>query len=319
MMTMLPTPRPATRFAIGALLAGAALGMSWAIPAVRDGGTGMLLLLASVVTSTWLCGWRAGLLATALCAFGQVGLVLLEEYDFVFESVRLTVFFLVALLILGLAVLRQDAEESLISSETQLRAILENSLDPIGVSRDGIHEYVNPAYLRLFGFRNPRDLLGQSVLGIIANDERAAIQRRIERRARGETLEGCYETRGRRADGSEFEMEVHVSTYRLNGDQYSLVILRDITARQAAMREKELLIANLREALSKVKALSGLLPTCAGCRKIRDDAGEWQDMETYISEHSEADFSHGLCPGCAERLYPEVFGSEGTAAPAGAR
>ncbi len=313
MTAILPTPSQSIRFAIGALSAGLALGMSWAIPAVRYGETGMLLLLAAVVTSTWLCGWRVGLFATALCAFGHVGLVLLEGQDFVFESIRLTVFFLVALLILGLAVLRQDAEESLISSETQLRAILENSLDPIGVSRDGIHEYVNPSYLRLFGFRNPRELLGQSVLGVIANDERAAIQRRIERRARGETLEGCYETRGRRADGSEFAMEVHVSTYRLNSEQYSLVILRDITARQGAMREKELLIADLREALSKVKALSGLLPTCAGCRKIRDDAGEWQDMETYISAHSEADFSHGLCPHCAERLYPEVFGPKGGA------
>lgn len=319
MTAMLPTPKQSIRFAIGALSAGLALAMSWAIPAVRDGETGMLLLLAAVVTSTWLCGWRAGLLATALCAFGHVGLVLLEGHDFVFESIRLTVFFLVALLILGLAVLRQDAEESLISSETQLRAILENSLDPIGVSRDGIHEYVNPAYLRLFGFRNPRDLLGQPVLGVIAEDERATIQRRIERRRRGETLEGRYETRGRRADGSEFAMEVHVSTYRLNGDQFSLVILRDITARKEAMREKELLIADLREALSKVKALSGLLPTCAGCRKIRDDAGEWQDMETYISAHSEADFSHGLCPPCAERLYPDVFGPKGTAAVSTAR
>jgi PAS domain S-box-containing protein len=319
MTAMLPTPRQSIRFAIGALAAGLALAMSWVIPAVRDGETGMLLLLAAVVTSTWLCGWRAGLFATALCAFGHVGLVLLEGQDFVFESIRLTVFFLVALLILGLAVLRQDAEESLISSETQLRSILENSLDPIGVSRDGIHEYVNPAYLRMFGYRSVRDLLGKSVLTVIAGDDRAEIQRRIDRRRRGEQVEGCYETRGLRADGSMLEMEVHVSTYRLNGKLYSLVILRDVTERKRSMREKEMLIAELREALSKVKALSGLLPTCAGCRKIRDDAGEWQEMETYISAHSEADFSHGLCPHCAERLYPDVFGAAGSASVAKTR
>jgi PAS domain S-box-containing protein len=311
MPAMLPTPKQSFRFAIAALSAGLALAMSWAIPAIQDGETAMLLLLAAVVTSTWLCGWRAGLFATALCAVGHVGFVLLEGHDFVFESIRLTVFFLVALLILGLAVLRQDAEESLASSETQLRAILENSLDPIGVSRDGIHEYVNPAYLRLFGFHRVTDLLGKSVMTVIAEDDRAAIQRRIERRCRGEAVEGSYETRGRRADGSQFEMEVHVSTYRLNGDQFSLVILRDITERKRTMQEKELLIAELRDALSKVKTLSGLLPTCAGCRKIRDEDGEWHDMENYITDHSNAGFSHGLCPPCAERLYPDVFGPKG--------
>jgi hypothetical protein len=88
-------------------------------------------------------------------------------------------------------------------------------------------------------------------------------------------------------------------------------MVRDITERKRALREKEMLINELREALSKVKTLGGLLPTCAGCRKIRDEDGEWHDMESYISAHSEAGFSHGLCPACAERLYPEVFGPEG--------
>lgn len=310
---MLTSSNQILRFAIAALSAGVALTMSWAIPAIREGETEMLLLLAAVVTSTWLCGWRAGLFATALCAIGHVGFAFAEGRDFVFESVRLTVFFLVALLILGLAVLRQEAEESLVSSETQLRAILENSLDPIGVSRDGIHEYVNPAYLRMFGYRSARDLLGKSVLTVIAEDDRAEIQRRIERRRRGDKVEGSFETRGLRSDGSQLEMEVHVSTYRLNGNLYSLVIVRDVTERKRTLQEKESLIADLRNALSKVKTLSGLLPTCAGCRKIRDDGGEWHDMETYISDHSNAGFSHGLCPDCAERLYPDVFGPKGSA------
>ncbi len=60
----------------------------------------------------------------------------------------------------------------------------------------------------------------------------------------------------------------------------------------------------LEDALSEVKALSGLLPICASCKKIRDDRGYWNQIEKYISEHSEATFSHGLCPDCAEKLYP---------------
>ncbi len=62
----------------------------------------------------------------------------------------------------------------------------------------------------------------------------------------------------------------------------------------------------MREALSKVKMLTGMLPICASCKKIRDDKGYWNQIEAYIRNHSEADFSHGICPDCAQKLYPDV-------------
>jgi DNA-binding response OmpR family regulator len=65
--------------------------------------------------------------------------------------------------------------------------------------------------------------------------------------------------------------------------------------------------AELKEALAKVKTLSGLLPICSNCKKIRDDKGYWQQIEIYIREHSEAEFSHGICVECAQKLYPEIF------------
>jgi len=61
----------------------------------------------------------------------------------------------------------------------------------------------------------------------------------------------------------------------------------------------------LQDALAKVKILSGLLPICANCKKIRDDKGYWNQIEAYIRDHSEADFSHSICPECAKNLYPE--------------
>jgi len=64
-------------------------------------------------------------------------------------------------------------------------------------------------------------------------------------------------------------------------------------------------ITSLEEALAKVKLLSGLVPICAHCKKIRDDKGYWNQIEVYISEHSEADFSHGICPDCVHELYPD--------------
>lgn len=71
--------------------------------------------------------------------------------------------------------------------------------------------------------------------------------------------------------------------------------------------ERERLMAALQASLAQVKLLSGLLPICAACKKIRGDEGYWQQIEEFISDHSEAEFSHGICPECAQELYPEIF------------
>jgi len=68
--------------------------------------------------------------------------------------------------------------------------------------------------------------------------------------------------------------------------------------------------AELRKALDEIKVLRGILPICMSCKKIRDDEGYWQDVAVYIRDHSEAEFSHGLCPDCAKKLYPEFYGDE---------
>jgi CHASE3 domain sensor protein len=78
-----------------------------------------------------------------------------------------------------------------------------------------------------------------------------------------------------------------------------------ITKRRKVARERETLIEELQQALSQVKELSGLLPICASCKNIKDDEGYWSQIETYIREHSAAEFSHSICPTCIEKLYPE--------------
>jgi methyl-accepting chemotaxis protein len=80
-----------------------------------------------------------------------------------------------------------------------------------------------------------------------------------------------------------------------------------IEKRSTAEREKEKLIAELRQALEEIKKLEGLLPICAACKKIRDIEGTWTQIETFISERSEADFTHSICPDCAKKIYPEFF------------
>lgn len=78
----------------------------------------------------------------------------------------------------------------------------------------------------------------------------------------------------------------------------ALKLKREMDRRKA--REQE-----LEQALREVKGLRGLLPICGQCKKIRDDQGRWQAVESYIKAHSEADFSHGICPECLNKHYPD--------------
>ena len=85
------------------------------------------------------------------------------------------------------------------------------------------------------------------------------------------------------------------------------VAAKDITERKEAEEERERLILELKEALSKIRTLSGMLPICSSCKKIRDDKGYWEQIEIFISNHSEVDFSHSICPECAQVMYPEYY------------
>ena len=82
----------------------------------------------------------------------------------------------------------------------------------------------------------------------------------------------------------------------------------NLKARQRAEAERERLIAELREALANVKTLKGLIPICSSCKKVRDDLGYWTQLETYLAQHSRAEFSHGLCLDCVRKLYPDYSG-----------
>jgi sigma-B regulation protein RsbU (phosphoserine phosphatase) len=87
----------------------------------------------------------------------------------------------------------------------------------------------------------------------------------------------------------------------------ALALKKEMDCRKA--REGELRRSNdeLQKALREVKVLRGLIPICASCKKIRNDGGFWQQLEEYIGEHSEAEFSHGICQPCIKKLYPGVY------------
>ena len=110
-------------------------------------------------------------------------------------------------------------------------------------------------------------------------------------------------------DGNRISVEVNA--YPIKNEMGEVIrfvhVSKDITERKNLEQEREKLILELQAALVKVKTLSGLLPICASCKKIKDDQGYWKQIESYIREHSEAEFTHGVCPECAKKLYPQYY------------
>lgn len=87
----------------------------------------------------------------------------------------------------------------------------------------------------------------------------------------------------------------------------SVIVSRLASTRKLTIARLSSTNAELEEALAEVKQLRGILPICASCKKIRDSSGEWTDVAAYISDHTDAEFSHGMCQPCVERLYPEIY------------
>jgi hypothetical protein len=84
---------------------------------------------------------------------------------------------------------------------------------------------------------------------------------------------------------------------------YAVGMREDISDRKLAQQQREKLISDLQEALAEIRKLRGILPISASCKKLRDDKGYWNQIEVYIRDHSGAEFSHGICPECAKKLY----------------
>lgn len=106
-----------------------------------------------------------------------------------------------------------------------------------------------------------------------------------------------------RVESRELELKNLVNTLEEKVKERTVEL--EIKNRQLSRMNEE-----LHESLEKVKLLTGMLPICANCKKVRDDQGYWLQVEEYITDHSEAKFSHGICPDCLKELYPEFYRSK---------
>ncbi|BBO77128.1 hypothetical protein DSCW_45450 [Desulfosarcina widdelii] len=115
-----------------------------------------------------------------------------------------------------------------------------------------------------------------------------------------------FETQHRCRDGRIIDVEVSNNGGVYGGKKLILGICRDVTDRKKAESEKSALIDKLEKALAEIKTLQGFIPICASCKKIRSEKGYWEQIEQYIQDRSDAQFSHSLCPKCAKELYPDM-------------
>ena len=183
-----------------------------------------------------------------------------------------------------------------------LAAIVQSTDDAIwGQGPDGAVVSWNQAAEKIFGYR-AEEIIGRSVAVLFPDDKRDELIGLMERLRRGEQA-GLYESTRVRKDGQIIPVSTTVSPIRdADGNIVGAsAITRDITRRKNAEEERARLIEELQAALKQVKTLSGLVPICASCKRIRDDKGYWQQVEIYISSHTDAEFTHGICPECAAK------------------
>ncbi|MBU2547049.1 MAG: PAS domain S-box protein [Proteobacteria bacterium] len=202
---------------------------------------------------------------------------------------------------------RMAAEEALRASEERFRTFADYTYDwEEWIAPDNSYVYVSPSCERITGippeeFMANRDIL----LKIIHPDDlKAYFWHRIH----------CFESR--EPGHLDFRIITRTRETRWISHNCQPVFGKDSAwlGRRASNRDftvRKHLIRDLEKAINEVKTLRGFIPICSQCKKIRDDQGYWQQVEQYIHEHSDARFTHGLCPECAHHLYPELFDESG--------
>jgi PAS domain S-box-containing protein len=192
------------------------------------------------------------------------------------------------------------------SAAAHLAAIVEGSHDAI-ISKDmaGIVLSWNRAAEDIYGY-NAGEMIGETTMKIVPEDRTHETAQILEKISQGQSIER-FETLRRCKDGRNIDVSLTVSPIRDSAGKIvgASTIARDITERKQQEAERQKLIDELRQAVAQVKTLSGLLPICAWCKKIRDDSGYWQQVETYIKLHAHVDFTHSICPDCMKQVYPE--------------
>ncbi|MDC7234248.1 MAG: PAS domain-containing protein, partial [Spirochaetales bacterium] len=196
-------------------------------------------------------------------------------------------------------VLKRTAQ---LSFQAQLMKQVGEAVIPI--DRNGLILDWNKGAEKLFGYRM-NEITGLSVYSLLNKVQVEQFKKIWLPQTESGSLNNRFDLQPIRKDGSHFDgvLSLSVMLNEKHDTSGFICIVSDNTERKALAEKKDCLIKELRTALEEIKTLKGLIPICASCKKIRDDKGYWNQLETYIGDHSEATFSHGICPDCADKLY----------------
>ncbi len=202
-----------------------------------------------------------------------------------------------------------DELNKLRESERHYRRLMDESSDPtFSFYPDGTYRYVNQAFARGVG-RKPEEIMGRKIWDLFEKseaDKRFAVVKKVFSQATTEEIE----VRVPLPSGDTYYLTTAKPILKGDGTVESVICTsKNITKRKLAEMALEAEHDKLLKAIEEIKVLSGLLPICAACKKIRDDKGYWNQIEVYIRDHSEADFSHSICPECSKKLYPNLGSS----------
>jgi PAS domain S-box-containing protein len=212
---------------------------------------------------------------------------------------------------------KQEIAETLRKSEARYRMLAENARDLIWtLDCSGRLTYISPSVEFLRGV-TPEEAIRESLSDTITPESektaKADMEEIFQNAAIGKKRSPrVHEIEFVRKGGGTIWMEVSsTGLYDAAGGLLGILCAgRDISERKRSEDEKNRLIAELQEAIGQIKTITGLLPICTVCKKIRDDKGKWEELEVYIRDHSEADFSHGICSECLGKIYPTTLTEE---------
>ena len=211
---------------------------------------------------------------------------------------------------------KKKTQDKLKESEAKYRSLTENMNDVVWTTdMNLVITYMSPSVKKALDYV-PEELIGRSPGDVMTPASLAQTlatldgELKLDQQGKmdpGRSVE--FETVYYHKNGSKIWFSNVASFIRNDKGEITGIhgVSRNITEWKHAAAEREKLIADLQTALSEVKTLSGLLPICSHCKKVRDDKGYWNQIENYLLEHSGAFVSHGICPECAVKYYPDIF------------
>ena len=198
---------------------------------------------------------------------------------------------------------RKNSMTALQESENRYKSLFKNNhtvmllIDP----DTGSIVDANPAAIAYYGWSH-EEIIGKKISEINTLSE-ALTNAEMEQASL--EMRKYFNFQHKLASGEVRDVEVYSGPIVIFGKRLLYSIIHDITDRKRAEEERNRLIKDLERALKEIKTLRGILPICSFCKKVRDDKGYWERVDVYVQKHSQADFSHGICPDCAKKHYPD--------------